>query len=245
MDRDTLFETRVTRAGDFAFDAEVARVFDDMVVRSIPFYAEQQRMVQDLARKYWLPGTSIYDLGCSTATTLIQLALALPAAQDLIGYDNAPPMLDSAREKIRAHNLEQRIRLRPGDLNDPPATIDLQNAGLVTLCWTLQFIRPSRRDALIRWIFDALAPRGVLCVTEKILGDDRDVNETFIELYHDFKRGNGYSENEIARKREALENVLIPYSIEENLALFRRSGFETAEPFFQWHNFAAFLCVKE
>jgi tRNA (cmo5U34)-methyltransferase len=115
---------------------------------------------------------------------------------------------------------------------------------VVLLTWTLQFVRPLQRDQLIRSIYENLVPGGVLICVEKILTNSSDMNRFFIDFYYDFKRRNGYSEEEIVKKREALENVLIPYRIEENMELFRRNGFETVETFFQWYNFTGFLCVK-
>lgn len=106
-------------------------------------------------------------------------------------------------------------------------------------------MRPLGRDELIRWIYDALANEGALIVTEKILTNKGHMNRFFIDLYYDFKRQRGYSDTEITRKREALENVLIPYRLDENLDLFRRNGFAIAETFFQWYNFAGFICVKD
>lgn len=243
MVRDQIFETRMTQPGDFTFDAQVAEVFDDMLMRSVPFYAEQQRMLAELARKFWKPGTRIYDLGCATGTTLLGLAERIGEAGELVGYDNAPPMLERARDKIAGQGLEQRVRVCEGDLSDA-AGLKFENASVVTLCWTLQFIAPAQRDHLIRRIYEGMVDGGALLVTEKIVTAADALHDPFVELYYAFKRRNGYSDNEIARKREALENVLIPCSIAENAALFRRCGFETVETFFQWYNFAGFLCVK-
>jgi tRNA (cmo5U34)-methyltransferase len=220
-------------------------VFDDMVVRSVPFYLEQQGMIGSLCRNLWSPGTKIYDLGCSTATTIVNLSRELPPSAHFTGYDNSLPMLERARRNLEINQIQDRVELRYGDLNGQLADLPLQNAGVVTLCWTLQFVRPLRRDNLIRWIYDALADEGALIVTEKILTNNGHMNRFFIDLYYDFKRRNGYSETEIARKREALENVLVPYRLDENVDLFRRNGFEIVETFFQWFNFAGFLCVKK
>ncbi len=244
MNRDEIFKKDIVRSSDFEFNREVAEVFDDMLIRSVPFYNAQQDMIRDLCLKFWIPGTNIYDLGCSTARTLLCLAQSLPDAK-LIGYDNSEPMLVRARQNIAAQGLTNRIELYAGDLNAPVHTLTLDNASVVTLCWTLQFIRPLHRDTLIRWIYNGLLENGALLVTDKVLTNDSDTNRIFIELYYDFKRRNGYSESEILRKREALENVLIPYRIDENLELFRRNGFEIVETFFQWYNFAGFLCVKK
>jgi tRNA (cmo5U34)-methyltransferase len=243
--KDELFLDGDKRAGDFEFDADVAEVFDDMLERSIPYYREQQSMVGDLARKHWVPETTVYDLGCSTGTTLVELCRALPACARFCGYDNSPPMLERAKRKLDEHGVAGRIELREGDLNGPLAALPLHNASVVTMCWTLQFIRPLRRGDLIRWIHDARVDGGALIVTEKVLTNNGHLNRHFIDSYYDFKRRQGYSETEIARKREALENVLVPYRLDENLDLFRDSGFAVAETFFQWFNFAGFVCVRK
>jgi tRNA (cmo5U34)-methyltransferase len=245
MSRDEIFLTPAQRTSDFAFDDTVAAAFDDMAVRSIPFYLEQQRMIAELAARFWIPGSTVYDLGCATGTTLVALAQAIPEAPALIGYDNSAAMLRSAEAKIAAHGLARRIETRFIDLEGDLSATPLAGAGVVVMCWTLQFIRPMRRDPLVAWIHRQLPPHGVLIVTEKILAAHRAMNAVFIDCYYELKRRNGYSQTEISRKREALENVLIPYRADEHLALFRRNGFQIVEPFFQWHNFAGFLCVKE
>ena len=244
MARDEVFVSSVHRASDFAFDDAVADAFDDMAVRSIPHYLEQQRMVTELAARFWLPGSTIYDLGCATGTTLIGLAQAIPEAR-VVGYDNAPPMIRAADAKVAALGLDDRIETRLIDLEEDLSTASLADAGVVVMCWTMQFIRPIQRDHLVRCIFGGLRDRGVLIVTEKVLAADRSMNAVFIERYYEMKRRHGYSETEITRKREALENVLVPYRVDEHRALFQRNGFQIVETFFQWYNFAGFLCVKE
>lgn len=244
MKKDRIFLTSDRGPGSFEFNAEVAEVFDDMLVRSIPFYLEQQAMILELCKRWWPQGTIIYDLGCSTATTLIALARELPAAR-LVGYDSSSPMLDRASKKRDELNLKDRIDLRYGDLNGELSELSLENAGIIIMAWTLQFVPPRRREKVIRWIYDSLAEDGVLLVSEKVLPGEQDFKSLFTDVYYQFKRQRGYVDEEIARKREALENVLVPYRIDENLALFRRSGFELAETFFQWFNFASFLCIKK
>ncbi len=245
MKRDQVFLTTAARVHDFEFNTEVAEVFDDMLVRSVPFYAEQQFMIKELGKKFVIPETNVYDLGCSTATTLVNLCREIKGAAHLIGYDNSIPMLERARLKIKENGMEDRIEVRDGDLNGDLSQLGLENASVVTLCWTLQFVRPLQRDNLIKCIYHGLVEDGALVVTEKVLTNNTHMNRFFIDFYYAFKRRNGYSEEEILRKREALENVLIPYRIDENLEMFRRNGFEIVETFFQWYNFAGFLCVKK
>lgn len=245
MERDRVFVESTARASDFVFNTEVAQVFDDMIVRSIPFYLEQQCMIKEIGKKFWIPGTDVYDLGCSTATTLINLCREIEGPVRFVGYDNSIPMLERAKRKIKENGFENHIEVRYGDLNEDLLNLSLDNASVVTMCFTLQFLRPLKRDYLIKRIYNGLVEGGALVVTEKILTNSSHMNRFFIDFYYDFKKRNGYSENEILRKREALENVLIPYRIDENLELFRRNGFEIVETFFQWYNFAGFLCVKK
>lgn len=244
MKKDTIFNTTASRGSDFQFNEEVAGVFDDMLVRSVPFYLEQQSLIQEIARRFWQPGTTVVDLGSSTGTTLINLAGQLGDDARMIGYDNSEPMLAKARDNAVNAGVGEQIEFAYGDFNGDLDDIVIENASVVTMCWTLQFVRPLSRERLVRKIAEGLSEDGVLVVTDKVLTNDSNMNRFFIEFYYDFKRRNGYSEEEILKKREALENVLIPYRFGENFELFRSNGFATVETFFQWYNFAGFLCVK-
>lgn len=241
---DDLFARTAARAESFVFDRAVAEVFDDMVARSVPFYAEQQHMVVELVRRYWQPGTVVVDLGCSTGTTLVNVCAAIDAALG-VGVDNSAPMLERAAARIEAGELGDRIRLVVADLADDPARLPLDGASVVIMLWTLQFVDPVQRERLLRCIHDRLTPGGALILAEKILPRDSRADQLFVELYHELKRRNHYSDTEITRKRDALEKILVPLRIDENLALLRRSGFAVAEPFFQWYSFASFLCLKK
>jgi len=244
MKPDQVFLNTSARGSDFEFNEEVAAVFDDMLVRSVPFYLEQRLLVDEIVQKFWVKGTNVYDLGCSTATALIRLSKTMDPTAHFIGYDNSEPMLELGRKNVKEENLENHIELRYGDLNNDLSKLSLDNASAVTMCWTLQFIRPLKRDGLIRRIYEDMVDGAALIVTDKILTNDTNMNRFFIDFYYDFKRRTGYSEEEILRKREALENVLVPYRVDENFELFRKNGFEIAETSFQWYNFAGFLCVK-
>jgi len=244
MGTDRVFAGSSARASDFEFNAQVADVFDDMLDRSVPYYREQQQLMQQIARKFYIPGTRVYDLGCSTGTTLINMAKGLGPEASLVGFDYSEPMLDKARENIAKAGVANQIELHSADFNKDLAKVELENASVVTLCWTLQFVRPLWRDSLITWINRGLVKGGVLICMEKVLTNSSDMNRYFIDFYYEYKSHHGYSNEEILRKREALENVLVPYRTDENFELFRRNGFGTAETCFQWFNFAGYLCVK-
>jgi tRNA (cmo5U34)-methyltransferase len=230
------------RISDFAFDEKVAGVFDDMVARSVPYYDEIQRLQVDLAVEFLPERESlVYDLGCSTGTTLHLLAShpRCPAAARFVGLDNSAAMLQKARGKLAAAG--ERVELLEADLN---AGVELRPCRIVFLNWTLQFVRPLYRETLVRRIFDALEPGGALFLSEKVLLSNSFLNRLYIEHYLVYKRARGYSDAEIQRKREALENVLVPYRLEENRLMLERAGFGTIDAFFRWLNFACLLAVK-
>lgn len=243
VSKDDLFARTARREGDFVFDESVAAVFDDMLERSVPFYVEQQAMIAELARRHWQKGTLVVDLGCSTGTTLVSICTGLPSAR-AVGLDNSAPMIERARTALAHTGLEDRVDLVEADLEAGIADLELAPASVVTICWTLQFLAPSRRRSLLREVYDLLVPGGTLLVAEKVVPPDAEAADLYTDLYYDFKRRNGYSQTEIARKREALEGVLIPMTIDGNLELLRWAGFESSSTFFQWYPFAAFLAVK-
>jgi tRNA (cmo5U34)-methyltransferase len=118
------------------------------------------------------------------------------------------------------------------------------DASVVLLVLTLQFVRPLNRDRLLDDIYRGLRPGGCLILVEKVLGETPLFNRLFIKHYYELKRRNGYSELEIAQKREALENVLVPYRLEENRDLLVRHGFQSIDVFFKWYNFSGLIAVK-
>lgn len=233
------------RPSDFSFDARVADVFDDMVSRSVPFYEEIQRMQAELAVSL-LPDRDclVYDLGCSTATTLAAIARhpECPEGVRFVGIDNSPAMLDEARDKLEQAGVSDRVSVIEADID---SHIALDECDMILMNWTLQFVRPIAREALIKRIGGALRPGGVLFISEKVLVRDSLMNRLYIEFYYDYKRRHGYSDVEIRNKREALENVLIPYRSEENHDLLKRCGFEMVDPFFRWFNFESLVAFKQ
>ncbi len=240
-DKDKVFTTDRAGRHDFAFNDRVVSVFDDMVTRSVPFYIEMQRMMTEIARDVVAPGTKVYDLGCSTGTTFMNLDRVLPPDVGFVGIDNSEPMLEQCRENLDAAGVTRDVELRYGDLN---AHIEIEDSSLVVLCLTLQFVRPLYRERLVRSIYEQLRPNGAVLLIEKVLGESSMFNRLFIDYYYDFKRRNEYSEMEISQKREALENVLIPYKLDENRELLRDVGFRYVDVFFKWYNFTGVVAVK-
>ncbi|MCF6235790.1 MAG: carboxy-S-adenosyl-L-methionine synthase CmoA [Gammaproteobacteria bacterium] len=240
MKKDNLFLKKST-AVDFDFGEKTAEVFDDMLDRSVPLYRELQRMAGELANEFAVGGTQVYDLGCSTGTTLHTLCESIDKDVTFIGIDNSEAMLAKAEENFKAAGVSEKYQFILDDLNE---RLDIQNASVVILNLTLQFVRPLYRELLIRNIYSGLNKNGCLILVEKVLGNDSLFNRQFIKFYYDLKKRNGYSEMEIAQKREALENVLIPYRVDENIELLNKQGFSHVDIFFKWYNFCGFLAVK-
>jgi len=221
----------------FEFDEEVAVVFDDMLSRSVPFYDESQKITEFFALKQLCNGGLMYDLGCSTATLLISIAKKVNDAK-LVGLDNSDAMLNQARKKANALGAE--IDLVNGDILD----YNYDDAKVFVSNYTLQFIRPLVREKLVSKIASSLTKEGVFIFSEKVISHHPKLNKNLIEHYYDFKKEQGYSEFEISQKREALENVLVPYSEDENIKMAKEAGFSHCEVVFRWANFATFIAIK-
>lgn len=234
--KDELFNRPITK--QFEFDADVAAVFDDMLQRSVPFYNEVLALTARFTALYCGDGGQVYDLGCSTASQLLQIERLLTCDATLVGIDNSEAMLEQAKRKIEAFG--SHIALINGDI----LTHEYAMADVMVSNYTLQFIRPMEREALVQKIFAHLKPGGAFIFSEKVLSEEKRLNKALIECYYDYKKEQGYSEYEIAQKREALENVLVPYSMEENLTMCQRVGFQHCEVIFRWANFATFIAIK-
>ncbi|SEK55234.1 carboxy-S-adenosyl-L-methionine synthase CmoA [Parapedobacter koreensis] len=239
--KDSVFSEVIKKPSDFKFGATVANAFDDMVERSVPFYNEIQRMIIEQASDFAKPGTNVYDLGCSTGTTLLHLDPLVSSEVRFVGVDDSQDMLAKCAEKLEQANLTRKYELQHADLH---RDFRVENASVVILCLTLQFVRPIYRKKLLRKIYEGLTPGGVLLIAEKILAEDSLFNRNFITYYYDYKRRNQYSELEISQKREALENVLVPYKLSENIKMLRKVGFGHTEVFFKWYNFSGFIAIK-
>ena len=239
--RDTLFADEKAAAGDFRFGKETASVFDDMVDRSVPFYREIQRMTGDIAADFGVAGSNLYDLGCATGTTMMMLDPMVDPGVRFVGIDNSDDMLAKARQKLEAHGMERAYDLVNADLDQCQF---VENASVAVMILTLQFVRPLYREKIVRRIYEGLNESGCLILVEKITVADSMLNRMFIKHYYEMKRRNGYSNVEISLKREALENVLIPYRYEENVDMLKEAGFRSVEEFFRWYNFCGVVAIK-
>ncbi|MCY4643587.1 MAG: carboxy-S-adenosyl-L-methionine synthase CmoA [Bacteriovoracales bacterium] len=239
MKEDTYFDRPMKAVPPFAFNQGVADCFDDMVSRSVPYYGEIHRILVDLLPYRIRPEDRIYDLGCSTGTVIRLLSDHLKGQSvSFVGLDQSSPMVSKARKKCAS--CEHPITWVCEDILDHL----FLESGLVVMNYTLQFIDKSHRASLMEKIYRSLRVGGTFFLCEKIESKDEEIERFQSQLYRDFKRRNGYSELEIAQKREALENVLVPLPPESQLNLLKSAGFDHVDMIFRWFNFACFIGIK-
>ncbi len=233
--KDKIFNKPIEK--QFEFDEEVANVFDDMLNRSVPFYKENLNLELDVLKNFLTPNDKVVDLGSSTGTFLIELDKKTDNLE-LIGIDNSPAMIKKANLKAKAFGSSAKF-IQADFLN-----YDFSNSKAIVANYTVQFIRPLKREKLIKKIYKSLLNEGIFLMSEKLVSENKKLNKIMIDLYYEFKKEMGYSEYEISQKREALENVLIPYTMQENIEMLRNSGFKNVEVIFRWNNFATFIAFK-
>ncbi len=240
-EKDDLYRQGAEDTEPFVFDERVVKVFPDMIGRSVPGYGLIVPMLGLLARRHARSGTNIYDLGCSLGAATRAMRTAIGNRQvHFIAVDNSPAMVARCREVLADEDSSAPVEVRLANIEET----DIVNASVVALNFTLQFIDPSGRQALLERIADGLLPGGALLLAEKIRFDDDAEEALQVGWHHDFKKARGYSELEIAGKRAALEKVLRPDTESEHRARLQRAGFRRVTRWFQCFNFAAFLAER-
>ena len=239
--KDTLFSAPIEKLGDFTFDESVAEVFPDMIQRSVPGYSNIITAIGMLAERFVTANSHVYDLGCSrgAATLSARRHINQPNVK-IIGVDNSQPMVERCRQHIAAYHSDIPVEILCDDIRH----IEIKNASMVILNFTLQFLPPQDRVALLEKIHQGLNPNGVLVLSEKFRFEDEQTNDLLIDLHHQFKRANGYSELEVSQKRTALENVMLTDSIETHKKRLQEAGFSQIELWFQCFNFGSMVAIK-
>lgn len=238
---DNLYANPLGQIDTFKFDESVVNVFPDMIKRSVPGYATIINMIGNLAERYAQADSRCYDLGCSLGAATLAMRHRIQASNCcIVGVDNSLAMLTRCQQVIDADSAEVEVLLHCADLCDFP----IENASVVVLNFTLQFIPVAQRSAILHTIFNGLKPGGVLILSEKLAFEDAQHQALMIELHHNFKRANGYSDLEIAQKRSAIENVLIPETLTTHRQRLKDAGFTSVDVWFQCFNFASIIAIK-
>ena len=241
MKQDTLF-AKPQSLVDFTFDDAVADVFPDMIRRSVPGYETVISLLGGLAKQYAQEESTIYDLGCSLGAATLSMYSQTRATSHLkyICIDNSEAMVKRCQSRLTRHMPETDLQVLCESIEDST----IENASIVVINFTLQFLSTESRLALLQKIYQGLRPNGILILSEKLIFTDEQQNQQQIDWHHTFKRANGYSDMEVSQKRKALENVLIPDTFEAHITRLQQAGFENAYQWFQAFNFASIVALK-
>jgi tRNA (cmo5U34)-methyltransferase len=241
MEKDKVFAKETHRIKPFEFNREVARVFDDMLQRSVPLYSESIQRQSQLVAHYYQEGTFIYDLGCSHGNLGIKVMDQLGNRSfSMIGVDSSVPMIEKYSKRVKKRSHPSKVKLVCGLLEN----LKIQNASVVLINLTLQFLEPKKRDRLIKNIFRGMNKGGVLILTEKIVQTSKPLDDLMTRFYKTYKLENGYSELEISQKRDALEKVLIPDTISTHEKRILNAGFSHFDIWLKWFNFTSMIAIK-
>ncbi len=238
---DLIYSNPHSQVKNFTFDAQVVEVFPDMITRSVPGYNTIIDTIGRLSQQFAKQNTNIYDLGCSLGAATLAMRKGITADNcHIIGVDNSSAMVERCKMHVNAFKGKTPVTIIEDDL----LNIEIKNASMVVLNFTLQFIEPEQRQALLNKIAKGLNSGGLLLLSEKISDSDDVCRELLIDLHHNFKRANGYSELEIAQKRTALEDVMRTDTLETQTERLAQAGFNHITPWFQCFNFFSLIAIK-
>lgn len=242
---DLIYSNPHAQVKDFAFDAQVVEVFPDMITRSVPGYNTIIDTIGRLSQRFVQPNTQVYDLGCSLGAATLAMRKGISNGGNaqqckIIAVDNSSAMVERCKMHINAFKNETKVDVIEANIQN----VNIENASMVVLNFTLQFIDRNDRQDLINKIARGINKDGILVISEKVSYADSVIDEHLIDLHHDFKRANGYSELEVAQKRTALENVMRTDSIEQHIQRLTSAGFSHVSPWFQCFNFISFIAIK-
>lgn len=238
---DNIYATPLNKVADFSFDESVVDVFPDMIQRSIPGYETIIHTIGELAKDAVTDNSTVYDLGCSLGAASLSVARG---TQDktckIIGVDSSSAMVERCKRVVQAFTLPNPILIEQAMAQD----VEIENASMVIMNFTLQFIPPADREALLTKIYQGLNPGGILVLSEKIRHPSRAGNELLIDLHHQFKRNNGYSELEVSQKRAALEKVMLTDTFDEHETRLKNAGFSDVVMWYKCYNFTSMVAIK-
>jgi len=238
---DNIYANPLSKVADFKFDESVVDVFPDMIQRSVPGYETIIHTIGELAKSTVTDNSNVYDLGCSLGAASLSVARATQDKRcNIIGVDSSEAMVERCKRVVQAFNLSNPIAIEQALAQD----VEINNASMVVMNFTLQFIPPADREALLSKIFSGLNSGGILVLSEKIRHPTLAGNELLIDLHHQFKRDNGYSELEVSQKRAALEKVMLTDTFSEHETRLKQVGFSDVVMWYKCYNFTSMVAIK-
>lgn len=238
---DNIYSKQRAQIDGFSFDEQVVQVFPDMIKRSVPGYEKIISSIAMITERCAVENSNLYDLGCSLGAATLSMRRGLnKKGCQIIAVDNSQVMVERCEQYIHAYKSDTPVVV----LCDDICNIQIENASVVILNFTLQFLTPEKRLSLLTNIYKGLLPGGVLVLSEKFIFEDPLNHQLLIDLHLDFKRGQGYSELEISQKRASLDNVLIADTVEQHYARLQQAGFAHNNLWYQYFNFGSIISIK-
>ncbi|MFW5450051.1 MAG: carboxy-S-adenosyl-L-methionine synthase CmoA [Methylophagaceae bacterium] len=241
--QDAIYASPLNEMVDFRFDERVVDVFPDMIQRSVPGYGTLISTIGILAANYAQDNSHCYDLGCSLGAVTLSIRQRLTKLDcDIIAVDNSPAMIERGQEILAADQASAiPVTMICADIQD----IKIENASVVVLNFTLQFIPITDRLNLLQKIYQGLKKGGILILSEKLAFEESMRQDFQVEAHHDFKRANGYSDLEISQKRSALDKVLLAETLDCHQQRLHQAGFGFSDIWYQCFNFASLIAIKQ
>ena len=115
---------------------------------------------------------------------------------------------------------------------------------MAVMNYTLQFLPVAERKTMIGRICAGMVDGGILVLSEKVIHEDAAAEELLVQMHHEFKRKNAYSDLEISRKRTALEDVLLPETVAAHGVRLKDAGFRHVEVWLKHFNFASIIAIR-
>lgn len=239
---DNIYSKPLSQVDGFVFDEQVVQVFPDMIKRSVPGYEKMIHTIGMITKRCAVDNSNLYDLGCSLGAATLSMRRNLDANNGckIIAVDNSQAMVERCQQYLNAYKSDTPVTV----IQDDICNIKIENASVVILNFTLQFLTPEKRLSLLTNIYQGLLPGGVLVLSEKFVFEDPVSHQLLIDLHLDFKRSNGYSELEISQKRSSLDNVLIADTVEQHYQRLQKAGFKHNDLWYQCFNFGSIVSIK-
>ncbi|MFT6140155.1 MAG: tRNA (cmo5U34)-methyltransferase [Psychromonas sp.] len=238
---DNIYSKQRAQIDGFSFDEQVVQVFPDMIKRSVPGYETIINSIGAITERCAVENSNLYDLGCSLGAATLSMRRGLnKAGCQIIAVDNSQQMVERCEQYIHAYKSDTPVQV----LCDDICNIHIENASVVILNFTLQFLTPKKRLSLLSNIYNGLLPGGVLVLSEKFVFEDPLNQQLLNDLHLDFKRSQGYSELEISQKRASLDNVLIADTVEQHYSRLQKAGFKHNNLWYQYFNFGSIISIK-
>ena len=227
----------VLKDPNWKFSGDTVKNFEEHIKRSIPYYEDGHKLVENLSDFFIKDDSTIYELGSSTGKLSYNLAKKHQHRNAKFkAIEIEKDMVKEAKKRYSQKNLEF--------ICDDVVTVELEKSDFIISYYTTQFIHPKFRQNLIDKIYNSLEWGGAFVMFEKVRANDARFQDIISTLYMEYKLKNGYSADEIVSKQRSLKGILEPFSSEANKDMLKRAGFVDILSIFKYLNFEGILAIK-